>query len=157
MANCVASVVAVGQDDPDEGGEVEDAGDGEESVEPVLAVVVAVVVLPRLGPGVSEVDDEHELDDDEHEAADHAKVHPGGAKVAVGDEEGADASGDDDQVLEPPEAILDARPRIPGVPHPDHDHRHEEEEDGDDKADPIHRQVSYNIELTSIESATNYR
>ena len=113
MANCVASVVAVGQDDPDEGGEVEDAGDGEESVEPVLAVVVAVVVLPGLGPGVGKVDDEDELDDDEHEAADHAEVHPGGPEVAVGDEEGSDAAGDDDQVLETPEAVLDAGPRVP--------------------------------------------
>ena len=148
----VAGVVAVGQDDPDEGGKVEHPRDGEEGVEPVLTVVVAMVVLPRFCPGVGKVDDEDELDDDEHEAADHAKVHPGGAKVAVGDEEGSDASGDDDQVLEPPEAILDARPRVPGVPHPDHDHRHEEEEDGDDKADPIHRQVSYAIKLSSIES-----
>ena len=148
----VACVVAVGQDDPYEGGEVEDSGDGEEGVEPVLTVVVAMVVLPRLCPGVGKVDDEDELDDDEHEAADHAKVHPGGAKVAVGDEEGSDAAGDDDQVLETPEAVLDARPRVPRVPHPDHDHRHEEEEDGDDKADPIHRQVSYKIKLPSIES-----
>ena len=106
----VTGVVAVGQDDPDEGGEVEDAGDGEESVEPVLAVVVAVVVLPRLGPGVSEVDDEHELDDDEHEAAHHAEVHPGGTEVAVGDEEGADAAGDDEQVLEAPEPVLYSSP-----------------------------------------------
>ena len=145
----VAGVVAVGQDDPDERGKVEHSGDGEEGVEPVLTVVVAMVVLPRFCPGVGKVDDEDELDDDEHEAADHAKVHPGGAKVAMGDEEGSDASGDDDQVLEPPEAILDARPWVPGVPHPNHDHRHEEEEDGDDKADPIHRQVSYNSELPS--------
>ena len=142
LANCVASVVAVGQDDPDEGGEVEDAGDGEESVEPVLAVVVAVVVLPRLGPGVSEVDDEHQLDDDEHEAAHHAEVHPGGTEVAVGDEEGADAASDDEQVLEAPEPVLDAGPGVARVPHPDHDHRHEEEEDGDDKADSVDGQIS---------------
>ena len=142
LANCVASVVAVGQDDPDEGGEVEDAGDGEESVEPVLAVVVAVVVLPRLGPGVSEVDDEHELDDDEHEPSYHAEVHPGGTEVAVGDEEGADAAGDDEQVLEAPEPVLDASPGVARVPHPDHDHRHEEEEDGDDKADSVDGQIS---------------
>ena len=148
----VARVVAVGQDDPNEGGEVEDSCDGEEGVEPVLTVVVAMVVLPGLCPGVGKVDDEDELDDDEHEAAEHAKVHPGGAEVAVGDEEGSDAAGDDDQVLEAPEAVLDARPWVPGVPHPDHDHRHEEEEDGDDKADPIDRQVSYKIKLPSIES-----
>ena len=109
----VAGVVAVSQDDPHQGGKVEHSGDGEESVEPVLAVVVAVVVLPGLGPGVGKVDDEDELDDDEHEAADHAEVHPGGPEVAVGDEEGADAAGDDDQVLETPEAVLDAGPRVP--------------------------------------------
>ena len=138
----VAGVVAVGEDDPDERGKVEHPGDREERVEPVLTVVVAMVVLPRFCPGVGKVYDEDELDDDEHEAADHAKVHPGGAKVAVGDEEGADASGDDDQVFEAPEAILDACPWVPRVPHSNHDHRHEEEEDGDNKADPIHRQVS---------------
>ena len=92
---------------------------------------------------MSEVDDEHELDDDEHEAAHHAEVHPGGTEVAVGDEEGADAAGDDEQVLEAPEPVLDAGPGVARVPHPDHDHRHEEEEDGDDKADSIDSQISW--------------
>jgi len=54
-------------------------------------------------------------------------------------------AGDDEQVLEAPEPVLDAGPGVARVPHPDHDHRHEEEEDGDDKADSIDSQISDGI------------
>ena len=101
-----------------------------------------MVFPPALCPAVCEVDDEDKLDDDKHEAAHHAEVHPGGTEVAVGDEEGADAASDDEQVLEAPEPVLDAGPGVARVPHPDHDHRHEEEEDGDDKADSVDGQIS---------------
>ena len=34
------------------------------------------MTYPAVGPGVGEVDDEHQLDQDEDEAPDHAEVHP---------------------------------------------------------------------------------
>ena len=142
LAHDVAGVVAVGEDDADHGDQVEDSSYREKGIEPVLAVIAAVIILPRLGPRMSKVDDEHELDDDEHESPDHAKVHPGWAEVSMWDEEGADAAGDDEEVLEAPEAILDSGARVSGVPDAHHDKTHEEEEEGDDETDPIDSKVA---------------
>ena len=145
LADHIAGVVAVAEDDTDDGDDIEDASDGEEGVEPVLVVAAAVIILPGFGPGMGKVDDEDELDDDEHEASDHTEVHPCGPKVAVGDEKGSDAASDDDEILEAPEPILDAGPRVPGVPDTHHDEGHEDEEEGDDKADPVDGEVANGV------------
>ena len=141
LADHIAGVVAVAEDDADDGDDIEDASDGEEGVEPVLVVAAAVIILPGFGPGMGKVDDEDELDNDEHEASYHAEVHPCGPEAAVRDEKGSDAAGDDDEILEAPEPVLDAGSRVSGVSDTHHDEGHEDEEEGDDKADPIDGEV----------------
>jgi hypothetical protein len=70
-----------------------------------------VLSLPGLGPAMSQVNDEDQLNEDEEEAAHQPEVHPGGAKVAVRDEEGADPAADDEEILDAPETVLQAGPR----------------------------------------------
>ena len=73
--------------------------------------------LPALGPRVGKVHDQDQLDEDEGEPAEQPEVHPGGAEGAVRDEEGPDAAPDHDEVLDAPEAVLPAGPRVPRGPH----------------------------------------
>lgn len=63
----------------------------------------------------------------------------------MGNEEGTDATGDDDEILEAPEPVLDARAWIPGVPDSHHDKGHEKEKYGDNKADPVDCEVANGI------------
>ena len=94
---------------------------------------------------MSKVNDEDELNDDEHEASNHAKVHPGGTKVTVGNEECSDPSGNDDGVLESPEAVLYPSSWISTASDPNHDEGHEQEEDGDNETYSINSEVADGI------------
>ena len=94
---------------------------------------------------MSKVNDEDELDDDEHEASNHAKVHPGGTKVTVGNEECSNPSSNDDGVLESPETILNPSSWISTASDPNHDEGHEQEEDGDNETYSIDSEVADGI------------
>lgn len=114
VASTDAGVVRVAANDQAQGQDVKEAGEGEEGVEPVLIAGVVVVGLPILGPRVSKVNDENQLNQDKGQATNQTKVHPSMSKAAMRDEEGANHAKDDNHVLEAPEAILNASPRISG-------------------------------------------
>ena len=133
------------------GREEEERGAREEGVEPVLVAGLGEPALPALGPGVGKVHDQDQLHEDEGEAAEEPKVHPGGAEGAVRDEEGPDAAADNDEVLDAPEAVLPAGPRIPGGLHPDHDQRHEREEERHDKTEPVDGEVPDGVGALDLE------
>ena len=102
-----------------------------------------IVAVPGLGPAVGEVNDEDELDEDEEEAADESEPHPDGAEGAgVGDPEGCDHAADDDEVLDPPEPVLQPRPGVVGGLDVDHEDAHHEEEEGDDQAESVDSHVT---------------
>ena len=94
-----------------------------------------------LSPGVTEVNDENQLDEDEQEGSGQAEVHPGGAEASVRDEERADGPSEQDQDLEAPESVLEVRAGVPGVLDADEQDGHQEEEEGDDEADPIDGEI----------------
>ena len=98
-----AGVVAVADDDGDQGEDVEEAGGCQQSVEPVGVVRVLVLVGPTLSPAVSKVYDENKLDDDEEKSSDHPEIHPRWAEIAVRNEECSYPADYDDEVFESPE------------------------------------------------------
>ena len=92
---------------------------------------------------MGEVNDEDELDEDEEEAADESEPHPDCAEGAgVGDPEGCDHAADDDEVLDPPEPVLQPRPGVVGGLDVDHKDAHHEEEEGDDQAESVDSHVT---------------
>lgn len=52
---------------------------------------------------MSKVDNEHELNHNEGQSSDQTEIHPSGSESAVGNEESADDSTDDQKVFQTPE------------------------------------------------------
>ena len=76
LPGALPRVVDVEEDDGGEGARVHGPGGREECGQPALGVRLLVVAHPGLGPGVSKVDDQDQLDQDEDEGAHEADVHP---------------------------------------------------------------------------------
>ena len=81
LTNKLSGVVAVADNDGDQGEDVEDASDGQESIEPAGVIALLVVLSPALCPTVGKVNDENQLNDDEHEATNRSKTHQVGPKL----------------------------------------------------------------------------
>lgn len=128
LSGVATCVVDEEQDESGEGSGVHEEGAGEEGSKPPFIVFFLVVSIPGLCPAMSEVNDENELDDDEKESSDHAEVHPDFSERSLRNPEGSDHAGNDDDVLDAPEAVLDASSGIFGALHVDHYHRHQNEE-----------------------------
>ena len=164
LTDDTAGVVGVAHDDGGQGEDVEHSGDGQEGVEPATVIALFIVFswnnkgqclnvletkmmlpTPTFRPTVCKVNDEDELNDDEHEASNHAKVHPGRTKVSMGNKECSNPSGNDDGVLESPEAVLYPSSWISTASDPNHDEGHEQEEDGDNETYSINSEVADGI------------
>lgn len=72
---------------------------------PSLALSLLKLVNPALSPGVSKINDEHQLDKDEEEATNHTKIHPHLAKMTPGNEECTNDCTNQDQVFQTPEPV----------------------------------------------------
>ena len=121
-------VVDEHEDHGSDGADEHEASAGEERAQPALGVLLLVVSVPGLGPAVGEVNYQDELDEDEEEAANEAEPHPDSAEGAVWDPECGDHTGDDNEILDAPESVLDPRPGVVGGFDVDHEDAHHDEE-----------------------------
>ena len=86
---------------------------------------------------MGEVNDQDKLDEDEEEPSGEAKIHPNLAECSVRNPECSNHAGNDDQILDPPESVLNASPGVLGALDVDHDDAHQDEEQRHDQVEPV--------------------